>query len=143
MSCIFHPSPNKKNTCSFMYNNIFGDIHVDIDTFEVCGLFYFCVDLLDLMTRKTIHIDGETFESLVFQLNDLISPNISRVSTVCDDRISVKQIPLSDLYKITCFAGDTLTFDMNIVRGLFDIYGKLKDVALRKNMGLYRCDYED
>lgn len=139
MACRYHPYPyeENRNSCTFPYYSIFGDIKVDIDTFDVCGSFQYCVDLVDSMTKTAIHIDGATFESLVFQLQDLVTANTIHPSLpVNNEKISVKPIPLSRLYKVTHISGSSMAIDINIIWGFFEIFIQIENERIRR-MSIY------
>lgn len=135
MACRYHPYryEKNKNKCSFPYYSIFGDIQVDIDTFDECGLLNYCVDFVDSMTETVMHIDSVSFESLVFQLQDLVTANtLQPPLPVYNKKISVKQISHSHLYEVTHISGCKMTINMDIIWGLFEIFIKIENERIRR-----------
>lgn len=139
MTCKYHPYSyeENRNKCAFPYYSMFGDIKIDIDTFDdECGKFNYCVDFVDYMTETTMHIDGAGFESLIFQLHDFMTTNAVRSQlpeSSEEKEILVKQIPFSHLYKIThTISNCWVTIDQNIIWGLFEIFIKIENERFRR-----------
>lgn len=120
MPCEFHRfhyrEANKFDKCC-----IYGDVRIGVVIFTVHGRTYYCVDLYDMQTQQSIHMDCFLFEVCVNRLVALSAPDIMRPYYFNDTELRINQIPFTNTYKVK-YDGQKMIFDESTIQGVKDIW---------------------
>lgn len=105
--------------------NIFGDLRVGAVILHIREETFYCIDMLDLQTQQTIHMEHEIFDKMMHRLVGLTLPNITRRIEHLDDQLSVKQQALTNCYEIN-YCNQTIALNLIAIDGLIDMWTNIK-----------------
>lgn len=100
---------------------IYGDVRIGVVLYGVGDSTYYCVDFLDLQTHEGIHMDSFTFAQCVQWLKALTAPNIELPQIDDNADLTIKQIPLTNTYKVT-HKDQQIIFDLIAIEEIIEIW---------------------
>lgn len=100
---------------------IYGTIRIGMIIFTVHDQTYYCIDFLDLQTKEGIHMDCFAFEECVHHLLALAAPDIALPHLPTNPDLSIKQIPLTNKYKVV-YKDQQIILDVDAIEGVLEIW---------------------
>lgn len=105
--------------------NIFGDLRVGAVILHIRNETYYCIDMRDLQTQQTMHMEHDVFDKMMHRLVGLTLPNLTHRTEYLDDQLTVELRTHTNCFEIK-YNNQIIALNLMAVDGLIEMWTHIK-----------------